>query len=1046
MKETYPQKDSRELGLFRFFIKQRVFVNLLFLGVFVLGIILWIFFLNREAFGNFDFDIVGITTPYPGATAEEVEQLITLPLENVLRTVEGIDEMQSVSVEAMSIITLYLDPDSPDKRKVVRNIEREVDQVRTTDLPEDGDEPRVVEVTAAFPVVTVGISGLSDEMELRKAAEDLEDDFLNIDGVSRVSMNGFKSKEIWVEADLKKLQLNHLSLWDLIQAIRQSNHTSPGGRIEVGGKEIVIRTIGKLETVEDVRRVVVRSNEVGRQLFVKDVASVEERLERERKYTRMDGKRSIELSILKKETGDTLSIDRQVKEVVSRYQKEVSPGLQAAYANEISFYIQRRLRILAQNGGFGIFLVLIIMFLFLSPQSAFWSTTAIPFAFLGGIITMYVFGISINLLSLFAFILVCGMLVDNGIVVAEYVEIKRKENIPLFTAVSVGVSEMSLPVFAAGLTTIIAFGTLAFMSGITGKFLRQMPIVLIACLVADLLECLFILPSHLYHYDRPIKFPSIIQKAREKAQAGLQWLTLRYEKIIHRIVGRPFTTILIIIVFLALIGIVSKVFIRFQMFPNIIDQFVINFELPIGTTLDRTEAVASGFEKIVRTLPKDEIETIVTQIGSQGDLRQLNSGIHLGEVRVFLNRLKDRIPGQELMVMIKADVEKWGEESGLVKFGLEEIRGGPPTGRAIEVQLIGDDYTVLQALSGETRKFLEGVKGTWGITDDFDQGKEEIRLVIDREATARAGLDASQVAAVVRSAFDGENATDIKRVGETDDIKVIVKLPEKDRKSTSTLGRLTITTPRGRIVPLRSLVFEDRGKGVLKILRSEGDRTITVRGSVNDKETTARFVNSQLDKFLTDTIKNYPKARYQFSGEEKTQRESMASLAKAIAVAIGLIYLLLATLFKSYWKPLVIISIVPFAVSGVAVALMLRQIPFTLLIGIGFTGLIGVVVNNSILLINSYDRLEDQKGHSVRDAVIEGSVGRLRPIFLTSISTFFGVMPLGFGIGGQEPFLQDMAYSFGFGLLFCSFITVLWIPAVYMAINKTLGTPIDTSR
>lgn len=1034
-----PPRDPREIGLFRYFVHQNVFVNLIYFSVFIVGVILWAFIMNREAFGNFDFDLVQVTTPYIGATAEEVEQLVTMPLENTLKTVEGIDEMYSISVEGISVITLKIDPDEGDSQKIIRTIEREVETVRTTDLPDDGDEPQVVEITAAFPVLTLGMSGNVTEMELRKLADDLEDDLLDIDGVSRVIKKGYKGKEVWVEADLNNLKTNHLSLMDLIQSIREGDHTSPGGRLDLKGEEVIVRTIGKLGTVSDVKRVVVRSNEEGKVVFVQDVAEVTERLERERKYTRFNGFKSIELDVLKKDSGDTLKIDSKIKELVDTYKSNTKLDVQFGYANEISFYINRRLEVLIKNGFVGIFLVLLIMFLFLKPQSALWSTVAIPFAFLGGLITMHFFGMTINLLSLFAFILVSGMLVDNGIVVAEYIERKREEGLHPFTAASVGISEMSIPVFASAITTIIAFAPLAFMEGITGKFLRQMPLVLIACLVADMLECLFILPAHLYHYDWKIWLPKFFIRIRAQAQRGLGWVQNKYQSILGFIVRRPLFNLIFFIPIFILLLIFSGFYTSksFQMFPNVIDVFVIKFELPIGTTLKQTEKVAEGFEKIVYTLPKSEIDAVLTQVGSQGDRNRSNSGTHVGEIRTFLNKANPkRIPGDILIDQIQDEVKKYAEENGVSKFELEKLRGGPPVGRAIEVQIIGHDYTNITGLANEVKTFLTQQKGTIGITDDFDEGKKEIQLIINREAIARAGLTISQVSMTIRAAFDGQEAAEIKRVGATEDVKIRVKLKESDRETKATLDRLTIPNARGKLIPLKTLVHVEENRGLLTILRIDGNRTVTVTGDVDNENITSAQAMSKLKLFLDENMHKYPRTKYKFAGESKDQKESMLSLAKAIGIALLLIYMVLATLFRSYILPLIIMSVVVLAFIGTCLSLFVVQKPITLLVLIGFTGLTGVVVNNSILMIETYRRTKEQKNLSEDESIVEGSLDRLRPILLTSFSTFFGVLPLGLGIGGDEPFLKDMAFSFGCGLLFCSLLTLIWIPTLYASVIR----------
>jgi len=499
---------------FQFWSKQHVFVNLSAFVVLVWGgyVALTV---TKEAFPQFDFDVVFVQTVYPGATPEEVESLVTIPLEREIKTVDGIDEMNSISIEGRSTIVLQLDPDASNKAKVVKDIENAVDRVRVSELPENGDEPLVTELTTSNrPVLNVAVSGTLSDDELRSLARHMRDDFLDIKGVGQVSMQGYREKEIWVEGDLNKMAAYDLSLSDLIRSISAANHTSAGGTLERGPREILVRTMGKLETEDDVKQVVVRSNSDGSRVLVKYVANVSERLERERNYTRVNGRKAINLVIGKKPSGDSLKIAHQVKKKVDDWKKRYPGQITVAYSDDTTFYIKRRLNILIRNGVQGLILVLLTLFIFLSPSSAFWTAAAIPFAFLGGLLMMTFAGMTVNLITLFAFVLVSGMLVDDGIVVTEFYERKRAEGLSPKEAAIEATSQMSLPITAAVCTTIVAFLPLAFVTGLIGKFLRQMPLVLIFTLVADLLEVLFVLPSHLALTAGRFRTPRAIEALR----------------------------------------------------------------------------------------------------------------------------------------------------------------------------------------------------------------------------------------------------------------------------------------------------------------------------------------------------------------------------------------------------------------------------------------------------------------------------------------------------------------------------------------------------
>ncbi|MFH1725712.1 MAG: efflux RND transporter permease subunit [Elusimicrobiota bacterium] len=1032
-----PPRDPRELGLFRFFARQHVFTNLVVLFVLVVGGWLAVT-ITKEAFPQIDFDIVLIQTPFRGAVPEEVERLVTVPIERAIKGIDGIEDMDSWSVEGFSVIVLRLDPDHPDKKKTVKDVEREVDRVRNSELPEDGDEPFVDELSSIHPVLSVDLSS-APERELRLIARLLEDDILEIPGVNKVTKGGYRREQIWVEADQSELGKLHLSLLDLINAVARSNHTSPGGRMVIDGKEVLVRTMGRLQTAKDVRDVVVRSNVEGQNVHLRDVARVFDGFEREETFTRVNGTKALHLTIFKKPSGDALDIAKEVRKTVDRYRK-LHPRASFTYSDDISFYIKRRLDVLVRNGSQGIVLVLLCLFFFLSPGSAIFTTIAIPFAFLGGLIVIHLMGYTVNLLTMFAFILVSGMLVDDGVVVSEFYEKKREEGLPPFQASVVGTSQMALPITTAVLTTIVAFMPLAYVSGIMGKFLRQFPVVVVATLIVDLLECLFILPSHLALFSARLRFPERVERLRSWGPRMFKAVERLYTPWLSRFVRHPILgTSFFMVLLIVSLGL-SIVLLRFHMFPVAVDEFFVSIEMPIGTSLQKTSETSAEIERILQGLPAHEVESIISEMGIMGDEHQRQRGTHYAQSRIILDRTGARTrDGREILGEIRPRLEATAERLGVVNLEIQQRRAGPPSGKPVEVRLAGDDFEVLSGLSHKARGWLTEQDGVFGVKDDFTPGKEELLLEVDVDAVARAGLEPRLVARVVRSAFDGEIATEIQRVDADEDIEVLVKLPESARGSRDTLERIRVTNPRGRLVPLSQLIRSRKGSGYLMIPHAEGKRTITVTADVDQDVTTSRRATADLDSFLRGLMADYPSVRYEFVGEEKDRIESIASLRRAMAIACIVIYTLMATLLRSFTLPLIVMSIIPFAFIGVFLTLLLHGLPLSMLVLIGLAGLMGVVVNNSILLVEAVGRLAVERPDlDLPGRLVEAGRQRLRPILLTSITTFFGVAPLGYGIGGREPFLEHVALTFGWGLLFTAFVTLFLVPTLYALLHRFL--------
>ena len=437
--------------------------------------------------------------------------------------------------------------------------------------------------------------------------------------------------------------------------------------------------------------------------------------------------------------------------------------------------------------------------------------------------------------------------------------------------------------------------------------------------------------------------------------------------------------------------------------------------------------------------------TYRTVIGVIGDENRRQRGTHFAQTRIVLDRSgKRKRDGRDILKEIRPDLQKTADALGVVKMEINQRAAGPPTGKAIEARLIGDDYEALSRISRETQAFLRKQKGVFGVKDDFTAGKEELLLKVDTGAVARAGISPAAVARSVRAAFDGAIATEIQRADKDEDIEVLVKLPESARGSPDTLDKIRITTPRGRLVPLSQLITRKKGTGYFVIPHSQGKRTITVTGDVDQDQTSSYQISAKLREFLNKQVAENRDIRWEFVGEEQDRIKSVASLTRAMAIACIVIYTLLATLMGSFALPVVIMSIIPFAFIGVFLTLLIHGLPLSMLVLIGLTGLMGVVVNNSILLVEAIVRLESEMPDlTLPERLIEAGRQRLRPIILTSVTTFFGVAPLGYGIGGREPFLEHVALTFGWGLLFTAIITLFLIPTFY-ALGANIGSWLKT--
>ncbi|MEZ4704110.1 MAG: efflux RND transporter permease subunit [Bdellovibrionota bacterium] len=1015
-----------------FGVKNKLVVNLFSIFI-IIAALFSIKTLKREAFPNFSFDIVTISTVYPGATSEEVERLITQPIEDEIKAVSDLKETLSVSMEGYSLLYITLDPDAKDKAKVINDIQQAVNKV--DDFPSNLEKlPIVNELrTQDSPIIEIALSGDFSRAELQDLAIKLETELEELDEVSGIIRNGWKEKQIWVELDSQKLRQYRISTDTVARAVQLRNVNIPAGKIIGHESELLIRTNAEFETPEEIDEIVVRSNTTGQIVRVKDVGKSSYQFQDEATSLRADGSDAVSLVVVKKGRFDVIDLVDKVTETVDQF-KQRAPGLHVSYINDISFFVKRRLGILTNNGTVGLLFVLLSLFIFLSPPIAFWTVVGLPVAAGTGFWIMKYFDISINLISMFGLIMVLGMLVDDAIIVAENIFRKMEEGVPAEEAAIVGAQEVIKPVSTAILTSVLVFLPLSMMTGIFGKFVFAIPVVVIIMLLASWIESMWILPSHL------TEFPEITKKFLQKMANNKKFQVIYplkrwYEGFLRKVLPHH-TKVAFFTFFFIVVGIyVGIKTTPVNLFPGEgIEIFFIRGESKVGTTLEVTEEKFKALEEIVSQLPSSEVKNFVTVSGKiENDPNDpFNTrGSHVGQMVVYLtpDQERDR-SAKEITEELRPKLDAVSEFDRLT---IEEVKPGPPQGRPVAVRVRGDRYEILEEIAEKVKQELAKIPGVLDVRDDFEEGKQEINLKLDEKVLGQTGLNPTSVANSVRTAFEGFLAGIIQEGEEETD--VLVRLNKNDRSKQETLSELYIENPAGFQIPLSKVAQLEHGVGINSIKHFDGRRTITVTSEINEEQTTSIEVNQQLQNKLTDIEKQYLGYTVSFGGEYEETNESLGSLMRAFILALFLIFVILASTFNTLSQPFLIMLAIPFSLFSAIYALKFHGEPFSFLAMIGMIGLSGVSVNDSIVLIDFINQ-NREKFSDAMEGVIDACKTRLRPVILTSITTVVGLIPVAYGIGGGDPFLMPMALAMAWGLAFGTILILVLIPTAYLTMAK----------
>lgn len=1008
------------MAFFRFFVKQPVFVNLLFILALVAGVLTY-FELPVELNPDVSFETAAVVTVWQGASPEEVEDLVTIPIEDEIKDLDGVNRVISISAENRSAIVVEYESNIKDFKGTVRDLRDAVDEV--DELPEEADTPLVLEfgTSSQYPVITLVLSSIDmPELEMKELAEDIEDELEEVHGVSSVSIAGIREREIWVEVSPEKLYGYGLSIYDVVDALRLANLDLSAGKIKTSGKEYLVRTLGQFEALRDIESVVLKASSEGQHVLINDVSEVRDTFEEEQTRSRLNGKPAVSLSILKEKGGNAFDIVREARRIVAENVGRTPYTIETACINDSTVLINKTVRRLKNNAFFGLSLVLVTLYLFVGFRNALFAAVGIPFSFLLTFVLMHAAGITINTISLFSLVLVLGIVVDDAIVMIENMYRHIENGSSTAEAAISGANQVAMPVVASILTTVAAFFPLLLMVGIIGNFLTTIPLVVSFALLSSLFEALVILPSHVADFGKVGRDPLVGERA-------FNFMKGIYGKIVAKVLRFRYLFVLVILLLAGLGGYLAFFVLERDLFADEeISQFSCRIHTAVGNRLDQTDQIISRIEKMAMELPKSEVTAVLSRTGIIIGDYMVERGTHLGEVMVDLveEEERDRM-SDDIIAELRSRVEKI---SGIISVEFAKVETGPPVGAPVAVQVKGKDYTVLESAAEEIKGILSALPGVKDIRDDLELGKREIRIHIDNEKAALYGLTNSQIARAVKGAFEGLEATTFRIGGE--EVDVIAKFQETGRRGIADFERIKLRTPRGDLIPFYNMADVRLERGYAHMIRRDFDRAVMVNANIDSSMTKSTTVNKIIENKIPELEARHPGSKITLGGEYEKTEESFSSLTRSFIIAIILIYVILGTQFQSFSQPLVIMLTVPFAFIGVVLGLLIMGYPFSLVAFVGVVALAGIVVNDSLVLIDFINKSR-RKGTPRWRAIIESGKVRMRPILLTTITTVLGLLPMGIGLGGKSRVWGPMANTIIWGLSFATVLTLFFIPAFY---------------
>lgn len=1015
------------MKFFTFLSANKMFVHYLTVVIVLIGI-MCVASMKREARPNVNFNRITITAAYPGASPGDVEELVIDPIEEKIAEVDGVEEYRSVSFSGAGSISVKIDDEYPDPQSVMDEVRRKVGEVK--DFPEGVDDPVVNEVKAInIPVLRLAIYGKLSPFEMKLEVEKLKDFLQGIPEVQSAAYLGLEDLQLKVLASPDKLDIADLTLIELINSLQSWSRQRPGGLLDSTKMTANISVGLDYKEVDQLEKFVIRANDVGRSVQVRDVADVSYAIENIQQSYNYAGEPAILMTIVKKPFADIISTVDKIKLKLTEYKKDLDPRLSYKLYTDESIRVRNRLNIVFSNAAFGLILVLVILIFALDWRSAAISSIGIPVAILGGLAVIYFTGSSMNSLVIVGMIVVLGMLVDDAIVVCENIYARVEAGDPPKIAAIKGVSEIAVPVLATVLTTFFAFFPILFMKEVIGQFISVIPMTVISMLSVSVLEALVILPIHCEE----------LLVVREKKRSRFEWLEEKYRRYLRWSLRNRWVVLgvtLLVLTGSMLEG--RELFKRFTLFPAVgLEGLTVRVETKKNVPLEYTEKHVQALSQAVEAVSDGTFDSIYSNVGqvtTGGAAGSRQVGSHLGAISIVFTTDPEFIHKERsILKAIESVAKEYSAKNG-VKTSITIDRPGPPVGKPVQLEITSRDLNFGEQISNQIKSELAKISGIHSIETDLDGDVVKYRFLVDNALAVSEGVNPLDISRTIFAGSTGRVANEILKNNEK--VEILVGIPADDESfSIQSLLQLRLRNNSGRSVPLQSYVKLVEEKGPSSIQRLNGLRTITVFAEVDESVITGKEANAKIAPFLDELQKANPSISIQTGGGEKDRLNAVADTMRLYGLAIVLIFMTISLSFRSLIYPILVLLSIPMGICGVVLALIVHGQSFSLMAMIGVVGLSGVVVNVSIILL-SYIRERIREGKTLPEAIELAGVRRLRPIIITTLTTLIGLVPTIYGVGGVDYFVQPLALVLGWGLFVATILTIFALPAIISFVTR----------
>jgi len=981
--------------------------------------------IQKEVFPQFQLDIVNVGVAYPGASPTEVEQGILRPVEEAIRGVEGIREITSSAREGSGSVSIEL-VSGADRMKVYQDIDQAVSRIRT--FPDDIEQPEVELEARQREVIEIGLYGDVDTWELRKLAERLRDVMISNENITQVDLGRVPEYRTHIEVDRATLREYGLTLETIASIIHDSSEDIPAGAVETSAGEILLRVKERRQWADEFEQVEIVTGRNGAVVRLGDIAQVRDGFEEDNFHSQFNGQPSIELNIYRVGSQSPIEIADAVMGIMADFESALPEGVEWRIDSNDAEDFRERVSLVVENGLLAILIVLVILTLFLEFRLAFWIMMGMAISFIGGILFLPAVDVSINMISLFGFLVVLGIVVDDAIVVGENIhDHQEKEEDWLKAAIS-GAKEMAMPVTFSILSNIIAFIPLLFIPGETGKFWGPLPVVVIMVLALSLFEALYILPAHFGHGRRKrkrSKAGAALHNLQQRFARGFQaFVDTRYNAFLTFCLRFRYITLTVAIAVVAIVGsYATSAHMGMIMMPEVAaDEIEAGVRLPVGTTPQQAARVAEDVTAATARM-FDEHNLYEVAEGIKTNVR----GQNFIDVEIVLRPPNERdMTAREVIQLWRDNI---GDLPGLDQITFEAERGPGGWRQDISVDLSHENIDTLEAASQEFLERMQQYESTRDVNDNYNKGKTQLDFQLLPEGRA-LGLTPADLGAQLRGAFYGDLA--LRQIRGTNEVEVRVKLPLEQRRDIYHLEDLVLRTPDGAEVPLMDVARMTSGEAFTSINRRDGRRIVNVSMDVEPKRAVGQVVEAIQQTELPALRDKYPGLTWTFEGTDAEMRDATASLWGWFGFALFIIYALLAVAFRSYLQPLIVFGAIPFGLIGAVVGHILLGYDLSLVSLMGIIALSGVVVNDALIMVTHANR---QQGLSPFEAIRQAGLRRFRPITLTTLTTFGGLSPIIFEPSMQAQYLIPMAISLGFGIVFATVIILVLIPCLYLVLE-----------